>query len=242
MIAPTSRSLFAIAMLCLLPTSAKAQNPLRGAHAPADADFGDAETREEILESPRWKKLVNSFDDWMTVQNIYTEGQTAELVRGLKKKVSTMSPEELKGFIVDTEKRLSVLMSDEAREARSYLSVATMGYRQKMLARNGMMPNVFGMSVAELRQELQEFQQQRAANAKASSEFNRTRQQRVVEIKEEKRAQQQAIATARSQATQAAQKGLTRTRSPYAPRPNPPRSPRPHFYVNAFGGIGRDLP
>ncbi len=237
------RVLFAIALLCLLQTSTNAQNPVRAADAPAaDPGFAGAETREEILAGPRWKKLVESFDDWMSVQNIYTEGQTAELVRQLKKNVATLTPKQLKDFIVDSEKRLDVLMSDEASEARAYLSVATMEYRQKMLSRNGMLLNVFGMSVAELRQELNEFQQHRASSATASAEFDRARQQRVADLTAAQRAQQQSRADARSRAARTAQQSTTRTRSPYVPRPNPPRNNRPQFYVNAWGGVSRALP
>ena len=84
----TPRVLFAVALLCLLPRSTMAQNPLRNDDPTTDPGFAGATTNEAIFEGPRWKKLVKSFDDWMSVQNIYTEGQTAELVRQLKKNMA----------------------------------------------------------------------------------------------------------------------------------------------------------
>lgn len=232
----------AVALLCLGSSVTLAQDAPAPASSSTQADFGNGETREEILESPAWQNMVQSFDQWMSVQEIYTESQTAELVKELKQKVASLDPAQLKEFIVTTQQQLDVLMSPEASQARSFLSVATMQYRQKLLARNGMMPNVFGMTVAQLKQELQNFQDQRAATAAASAEFDRSRQQTAAEIRSQNQARQQQQLAARNQSAQLAQQALTRPKSPYVPRPPQQGDPPPRFYVNGWGGITRALP
>lgn len=234
-----TRATLAVALLWLVPVSVLAQDSQTT--PTSDPGFDGEETREQILEGPRWKKLVQRFDDWMSVQEIYTEGQTAELVRELRKKVESLTAPQLKDFIEQTEKQLDVLLSKEARAARTELSVATMEYRQKLLARNGMMPNVFGMSVEQLRQELANFQARRESSAAANAEFNRAREQQVTDIQANKRAQQQLQMQARDQAIRSAQRTRTPPRSPYVPRSGPP-APRPRFYVNSWGGVMMSLP
>lgn len=234
-----TRATLAVALLWLVPVAVLAQDS--PTTPSTDPGFDGEETREQILEGPRWKKLVQRFDQWMSVQEIYTEGQSAELVRELRKKVESLTAPQLKEFIVQTEEQLDVLMSREAAAARADLSVATMEFRQKMLARNGMMPNVFGMSVEQLKQELARFQARRASSAVANAEFNRSREQQVAEINANNRAQQQLQLQARNQAAQSAQRTRTAPRSPYVPRSGPP-VPRPRIYVNSWGGVTMALP
>ncbi len=241
MFALATRATLALAMLWLTTVSVVAQDSPEA--TPTDPDTSETETREQILQSPRWKKLVQRFDAWMSVQELYTEGQTAELVRELTKKVESLTAPQLEAFIDQTEQQLDVLMSQEATAARADLRVATMEFRQKMFARNGMMPNVFGMSVEQLKQELANFQARRASSAVANAEFNRSREQQVAEIQANNRAQQQLQMQARDQAIRSANASRTRTppRSPYVPRSGPP-VPRPRIFVNSFGGVAIALP
>lgn len=242
MLVQLTRVTVAMAVLCLGIQVSIAQDSAASGSASSQPETSNGETREQILESPAWKKLVQSFDEWMSVQEIYTESQTAELVKELRQKVDSLDPAQLQQFITTTQEQLDVLMSPEAKQARSFLSVATMEYRQKLLARNGMMPNVFGMTVAQLQQELQNFQNQRASSVAANQQFDQSRQQQVTEIRRQNQARQQAQLAARNQSASLAQQALTRPKSPYVPRPQTQGDPPPRFYVNAWGGITRALP
>lgn len=243
MLSAARRTLFALITLLSLTTGAVAQNPFRSFDNSPVIAFPEAHDREDVFASQRWGDLVKSFDEWVSVQLIYTESQVAELVQGIKTKIESLELAELKAFVVDTEERLAVLLSDEAAAVRRYLSVTNAEYRQKLLARDGLMPNVFAVPVTQLRQDLLAFQQQRLAAAMASSEFNAARQQRVESLHESNLAQQQAIRAAHSNAARSAQAGRTNTRTQqFTPRTQPRRNSSPQYVVSAFGGISRVLP
>lgn len=242
MLSAARRTLFVLLTLLSLTSDSMAQNPFRGFdNSPVNA-FPESHSREELFASQRWGDLVKSFDEWVSVQLIYTESQAAELVQGIKTKIESLELAELKAFVVDTELRLALLLSDEAASVRRYLSVTNVEYRQKLLARDGQIPNVFAVPVTQLRQDLLAFQQQRLAAATASSEFNVARQQRVQSLHETNLAQQQAIRAAQSSAARSAQAGRSNTRTQFTPPTNSRRNSSPQYVVSAFGGISRVLP
>ena len=113
---------------------------------------GESYSRETILQSQRWRRLRRQFDEWLSVQKIYTPAQVAELTTALERHVASMSTSKLEDFIDDTEDRLAVLMSNEAMDARSYLSFYSDEGRQRRFAEGGGIPDVFGITVAQLRQ------------------------------------------------------------------------------------------
>ncbi len=242
MLATVRHTMFALFSTLSLTPVAMAENPFRSFGDNTVEVLPEAQTREDVFASPRWSDVVNSMDEWISVQLIYTESQTAELVQGIKDKVDSLDVVELKAFLVDTEERLAVLLSDDAAKARRYLSVASQEYRQKLLARNGQIPNVFAVPVAQLRQELAGFQRQRLAAATANIEFAAARQQRADTIREDNLTQQQAIRIARSDAIRSAQVGRTSSRTQATPRARPQRTRSPQYVVSTFGSLFRLLP
>ncbi len=204
---------------------------------------GESYSRETILQSQRWRRLRRQFDEWLSVQKIYTPAQVAELTTALERHVASMSTSELEDFIDDTEDRLAVLMSNEAMDARNYLSFYSDKGRQRRLAEGGGIPDVFGITVAQLRQELSQFQQQRAARAADHAAFDRSRQQAVTAIAQQQNARQDANLQMRERAMRDArqQRGASFT-SPYALRREIPFETRGglgrSLYVTPWGGIG----
>ena len=188
-------------------------------------------TRQELLESDRWHQLVQSFDAWLSVQKVYNQPEVAALQDGLKERVAAMSADELLDFIYDTEERLAVLMSDEAVDARHFLSFFTEQARRERVAPNGNVPDVFGMTVSELRQELESFQRRRAERSAAQQAFNRgqteqaravMQDQRVRAAQREKYAREAHARQARLQTQQLRQRQQQQQpRSRYIPRRRP---------------------
>lgn len=198
----------------------------------------DASTRDEILQSARWQQLRRSFDQWLAVQKLYTEEQVDEFKTELERRISSMSAAELADFMHDMEERLAVLLSDEANDARDYLSYFTEEGIRKRLP-GGKIPDVFGMTSSQLRQELQQFEQQRSKRAAANVQLNRQRQRSVDAFVQAQRRRQQAQRQA-SQKRSAAPQWYTSVKTQYTPRRDPP--PKPEFVVSPWGGVWRKLP
>lgn len=74
-----------------LPMVAWAQQQPSSNDADVKSDATELPPRERILQSPRWRRLEQSIDDWLSLQSIYTDEQIAELKSGLKARVQAMS-------------------------------------------------------------------------------------------------------------------------------------------------------
>ena len=59
------------------------------------------------------------------MQNIHTAEQVAQIKADLNRRIEPMGPVELEDFMYDMEERLEVLLSDEAKDARNWLSFLT---------------------------------------------------------------------------------------------------------------------
>jgi hypothetical protein len=236
--------LLAMTWLLLMLIGSWAPSPARVHGADSESGGTDTSARAKILQSPQWRRLLRSFDEWLSVQNIHTEEQVAKIRADLNRRVESMDAVELEDFAYDMQERLEFLLSDKAKDARNWLSFLTMEGRQRRLAQDGELPNVFDMTVSQLRQELRQFQQQRAGRAAAQNQFNRAREQRVTAAVEKRQAQQRAQEDAKARARQrAADAALQQQQnntfiSPYAPRAYPfsPGIDR-SLYVTPWGGI-----
>jgi hypothetical protein len=166
----------AIALAILMGLSSVAQEPTSPGEQPTIPEASSSPDRDEILNSRRWRRLERDFDDWMAVQVIYTPEEISVLKARLQDHIKGMSVEELEDFIDDAELRMNLLLSDDVMEARSWLSFMNPQARRDKISSNGEVPDVFGMSVNQLRMELNRFQQQRANQAAAHATFNQSRQ------------------------------------------------------------------
>jgi hypothetical protein len=180
--------------------------------------------------------LEQLFHDWLTVQNIYSPEEIAQMKARLRQRIQEMSAPQLKDFMDDAEERLHLLLSGEATQARSWLSFFTPQARREMISPQGAPPDVFGMSVNQLRQELDQFQKQRAERAAAQSAFNRSRDQQVATVEQQRQAQRRAVAASE------------RPAATFGPQPPavPPRQrvvryPSPNYWITPWGGVARGI-
>ena len=232
--------LLAVTWVLLMSIPAWAEQTPSADDPPSGFAVEEPSARDEILQSSRWRRVRRSFDEWLSVQKIYTDQQVAEIREELRRRIDSMTAIELEDFLYDMEERLEVLMSDEVKDARNWLSVLTMEARRRQLVQDGELPDLFGMTVTQLRQELRRFEQQRAGQAAAHSEFNRQREQQVATAMENRRAQENARLQDRQRAADAAlrQQRNNTFQSPYAPHHAPAsRDTHRFMHVSPWGGV-----
>lgn len=197
----------------------------------ATADAG----RRMVLESDRWKRAYNSFNDWLAVQQVYTPEQAAQIKSEMRGRIETMSPDELKQFLKEMEDRLHVLSSPEAADARAWLQqfFAVARNPEQQLGRQR--PDVLNMSADEIRQEIEWVQQTREQRQRSQAAFNSARAsqgQIAADMRDQRRQGMQASPPNRSNWPA----NTPPNRSPYAPRrERQPLPPSPVHSVSPWG-------
>lgn len=198
--------------------------------------------RQEVLDSPRWQRMLRSFQEWMAVQNLHTPEQIAAIKVRLDELNDAMSAEQLQDFLLDMEERLEILMSADAQEARDWMSVLTMEARRQKASPNSDFLDAFDLSTQQLRQELKNFQARRAQGAAAHRQFTDQRERQVsAALQRERDAQQAQQDTMRALRTGIGNANPVPTdliRSRYAPPIDPlGERRRRSIYVNPWGGV-----
>jgi hypothetical protein len=184
----------------------------------ADAN---AAARRQIVESDRWKQMRSAFDQWLSVQQIYTMDEVASMRAELNDRARAMSPQELEGLLSEMEQRLAVLTSPEAEQARMWVSqfLAVQAKHSDEELRQ-MRPDVMNMTAGQIRNELQQFQQRRLATQQSQAAFDRGRALQVQSAQGMQDARRSANQPAQNSGSRAA--SHTEFRVPNAPRRDPP--------------------
>jgi hypothetical protein len=166
------------------PTAPKApasgtKAPAAGAKAPLPA-AADTPEREQILQSQEWKQTIADFENWLSTQKLYDAQQAKQTQARLEVGISRMTPAQLQYFEKDMQGKLTVLTSDQAREAEEYLSqtlaVASPAYARKIRQK---LPDVLTASAGQISQQLAGFAAKRDATAQLQQTFNDSRQQQI---------------------------------------------------------------
>jgi hypothetical protein len=198
-----------IMAVCLAAGTSASEPPSSAGEDEAPVqDDSIAVPRDEVLNSPAWQETKRAWDEWLFVQKRYDKQQVEKLKQQLMAKVQRMSPQELDEFMEELQARLHILMGDEARDARRWLadtlSVASEKYAKRV--RSGI-PNVANLSAAELRTELDQFEQRRGQTREASEGFRKSQQDRVKAVQADLRRQHDDSKAARERAAQGVSRG-----------------------------------
>jgi hypothetical protein len=137
------------------------------------------DARREILESGRWRRAQRDFEDWLAVQQLYTQQEVAAIRRELKSRVERMSPVELEDFLVEMEDRLDVLHSPAAEDARGWVAQFLATARNAEEQVRAKRPDVMHMTAREIRAQLERFHAERGTRQQANAAFQRARAQQV---------------------------------------------------------------
>lgn len=188
----------------------------------------EAAKKAQILASDRWKKVVQEFDQWLSLQVVYTPEQAAQLRAKLAAEVQKMSAEELEQFLNQWDAKLKVLLGKDAAEAREWLAqnlqVMADGYRKKFLQQLGI-TDITTMTAAQIEDAMERMRAQRMALIDQRQMFDQSRQQQL------KIAQQfeDASAASKREAGQGEAGQFGTFQSQYAPRQYNYRPPPPVF-------------
>ncbi|HEY2883172.1 MAG TPA: nuclear transport factor 2 family protein, partial [Pirellulales bacterium] len=117
----------------------------------------DAAKRAEILNSDRWKKVQKEFQEWLSMQVVYTPQQVEKMRAKLNAEINKMSAAELQQFLDQWDAKLKVLLGKDAGEVREwlgeYMSVIADGYRPTFLKKLGI-TDVSTLSAAQIEEGL----------------------------------------------------------------------------------------
>jgi len=194
------------------PAAAPAKAPAAAA-APAaakDDDDGDLARKAEIMNSPRWRRVIFELGEWLSSQQIYAPQEVHNIKADFNKRVAVMSSYELEYLLEDLDSKFKILETPEAKDARQwvgqYLSVMSDTKRAEVLKD---VPDVVKMSSAQLQQEIDKIEQKKAGLQQRQAAFDSSRQQLV----ERAQAARQATAAASNAAAAQMQSGVSY--SPY---------------------------
>jgi hypothetical protein len=194
------------------PAAAPAKAPAAAA-APAaakDDDDGDLARKAEIMNSPRWRRVIFELGEWLSAQQIYAPQEVHNIKADFNKRVTAMSSYELEYLLEDLDNKFKILETPEAKDARQwvgqYLSVMSDTKRAEVLKD---VPDVVKMSSAQLQQEIDKIEQKKAGLQQRQAAFDSSRQQLV----ERAQAARQATAAASNAAAAQMQSGVSY--SPY---------------------------
>lgn len=136
----------------------------------------DEAARRAIFDSDRWRRMERDFNEWLSVQAIYSDHEIDAIVAEFQKRAKTMTPREAESFLNEMEDRLAVLLGPEADDARQWLSqfLAVAANPERTLGRP--LPDVANMTASQIRQEIQWLQQHRAERQQAHAAGVQTRQ------------------------------------------------------------------
>jgi uncharacterized protein (TIGR02246 family) len=208
--------------------------------APATAST-DAAKKATLLASDAWKRVEAEYQQWVSVQVIYTPQQMEETKAKFKAEVEKMSAAELQQFIAELDAKLKSLLTKDAMEARAwlgqYLSVFTDGYRKKFI---GDIPNFADMTSAQMEQEYLKLKAKIMKRKREQASFDTTRTQMVDQAIK----QDAAEFAAANQAASAANRGGGDTlyQSQYNPRPASHQPPPQMQFTQHIGTLQYTLP
>jgi hypothetical protein len=177
----------------------------------ASARDGDLARKADIMHGERWQQAIAEMADWLSTQTIYPPAEVRRIKVRFNERVAAMSSFELEYLLDSISQKLDLLKTPEARDAKAWLGeyLSAMSDARRAQELRGV-PDVLQMSAAQLWQEIQRIDRQRATI--------QSRQQGV----ETRRAAQVDRAAASRQATAAASQAAA-ARARTAPAHSPYR-------------------
>lgn len=215
------------------------QPPAAGQSEPSKQPATDQARKQQILNSPQWRRAMFEFKEWLSAQHLYDAQQVEQIKRNFNERVAAMSASELEFMLQDMEAKFKILNSPQAEEARawmaSYLSVMSEKKRAEVLKS---MPNVATMTAAEMQQELAKIEQKRAAIESEQAAFERSRQAQVNQQLARDRAAQQQYVEARNAFPTESYSPYRSGASAKKPYSDYHFGPQMGYYVSPWGGVG----
>lgn len=188
----------AIALVALVagasPAAPSDAGPARPDAAPAETPPDDAadeaRRKAEVLAGSRWRRAMHELDQWLAAQPVYSPQRVEVIKADLAARVAAMTSYELEYMLDGLDKKLDVLESEEAKQAREwlgrYLSVMADDRRAALLAD---VPNVLDLSAEQLAAKLVEVEEKRAQVERSARDSQRSRRDFAAFVGDARRAE-----------------------------------------------------
>lgn len=171
---------FAVSGACLAAQPAGNSQP-----APT---VDDAAAKAEILGSQAWRETMREFEQWLSVQIVYSKDEVKELRRQMQDRVDTMSKNELQDYLADLQEKLQVMKSPEAYETRAWAEDYLAKASDRAAAEfRKTLPDVAAMNATQLRQALEDIRQQRSRHLAERQAFDKLRGEQIASLREMQR-------------------------------------------------------
>jgi hypothetical protein len=180
------------------PAASTTPAPAAAAQPSSDIPTSEVDERAAIVKSERWQRLEHEFNEWLSVQVIYTPEQVHFMQQELYNETSKMTVPELKRFLDEMEAKLNVVLSPDAAETRAwlgqYLSMVATGYREQLLKT---VPDFVNMTAAQLEQQHMQLRARRLQGQQQSAAFARGRSELMQSVQRQQERDRQDAAAAR---------------------------------------------
>jgi hypothetical protein len=175
---PSVRTLLITAVMLgaavIAGVSAVVADDAAGPQATSEGDFA---RKIEIMHSERWQRAIFEFGQWLTTQTIYSPEEVVQIKSDFNDRVARMSSYELTYLLDDLDAKLSILATPEAQDAKAwmgeYLSAMSDSKRARELQQ---VPDRAEMTAAQLHQEIERINRQRARLQQQQQSFEQQRQ------------------------------------------------------------------
>ena len=168
------------------------------------------------------------------MQKVYNDQQVADIKARFRKKIAAMSSRDLQTFLEQMQRKLAILLSPEAGDARHWLgqfaspSVVFTPEELKQF-------DIVTMTAPQLEQALRTIETRRASRHTTGDAFNAMREQKSAQRENNRQRQQSSQQPAPRQASRANQQSHL---APPRRAQQPARPPRQQFWVNNRGQLG----
>jgi len=147
--------------------------------------------------TPPWDQIMQLFDEWAAVQQIYTPAQVSQWRAQILSKAASLPPADAQRLAIDLQTKLHVMLGAEARDARKWLAdtlaVASDSYAKQIKAG---LPDPRNMTAAQLQARLDEFENRETNMKQVEAGLQSTRQMQIKAIEADQQAQAAANAAA----------------------------------------------
>jgi hypothetical protein len=177
---PCSRAVLAAVFLGLGVVLLPAARVAAG-EEPAVAETCDLARKADIMHGAAWRRAIAEFGDWLETQTVYPPAEVRRIKVRFNEHVAAMSSYELDYLLDSIARKMDLLATPEARDAKAwlgeYLSAMSDARRARELRT---IPNILDMSADELWQEIQRIDRKRGT-LQSRQQGVATRQQALVD-------------------------------------------------------------
>ena len=140
--------------------------PLRATAAEAASAAGECDLarKADIMGGARWQRAIAELGGWLATQTVYPPAEVRRIKVRFNQQVAAMSSYEIEYLLDSVERKMRLLDSPEARDAKAwlgeYLSAMSDARRAQELRK---IPNLLDMNAGQLWEEIQRIDRKRAS-------------------------------------------------------------------------------